>query len=95
MTDPRPLNKIAAEIITIWRTKPPSQNTMRFAAPYVQAMLDIRSCRDMYGMEYGDMIVAYALNNLAQWRGDDARRIKSELNAHLEKFNADNSVQRQ
>lgn len=95
MTVTRPLNKIAAEIITLWRTKPPSQNTVRFSAPYIQAMLDIRTCKDMYGLEYGDMIVAYALNNMGQWRGDDARRIKAELNRHLEVFNADNSLQRQ
>lgn len=88
MSELRPINKIAAEIITIWRDRPPSPATRIHAFPYVQAMLDIRTCKDMYGLEYGDMIVAYALNNLSHWRGEDARRIKAELKQHLETFNA-------
>jgi hypothetical protein len=83
----RPLNKIAAEIVTLWKDKPPSPKVVWFSLPYVRAMLDLTSCRDMYGMEYGDMIVAYALNNMSHWRGDDAKRIKSELKQHLEAFN--------
>jgi len=85
---PRPLNKIAAEIVTLWRYSPPSVNVRRFALPYVRAMLELESCSDMYGMEYGDMIVAHVLSNAAHWRGDDARRIKVELKLHLENFNA-------
>ena len=85
---PRPLNKIAAEILTLWRETPPSFNVRRFALPYIFAMLDLKSCHDNYGMEYGDMIVAHAQSNMTNWRGGDARRIKSELNLHLENFNA-------
>lgn len=85
---PPPLNKIAAEILTLWRDNPPSVNVRRFAMPYVRAMLDLESCKDMYGLEYGDMIVVYAVSNMANWRGDDARRIKTDLNLHLENFNA-------
>lgn len=90
MTVPvRPLNKIAAEIVTDWRDNPPSPNVRRFALPYVRAMLDLQSCHDKYGLEYGDMIVAYTLNNLANWRGEVARKIKGELRQHLENFNAE------
>ncbi len=88
MSNLRPLNKIAAEILTLWRTAPPSQNVMRFSMPYVRAMLDLKSCSDKYGLEYGDMIVAYATSNMTNWRGEDARRIKAELKLHLEQFNA-------
>jgi hypothetical protein len=84
----RPLHKIAAAIVVEWRNNPPSSNTMRFATPYIRAMLDLRTCYDMYGLEYGDMIVAYALNNMGQWRGEKARELKAELKQHLEDFNA-------
>jgi hypothetical protein len=50
-------------------------------------MLHINTCADMYGAEYGDMVVATALDNLSHWRGEDARRIKAELNAHLKEHN--------
>jgi hypothetical protein len=89
VTTLRPLNKIAAEVYTLWRTHPPSPNVRRFAGPYLEALLSLRSPGDMYGLEYGDMIVVRFLTNAAQWRGEDARRIKAELNKHLEKFNAD------
>ena len=43
--------------------------------PYLRAIAD-----DNYGLEYPVMCVLYALNNLTQWRGADARRIKLQLN---------------
>jgi len=85
---PRPLNRIAAEILTVWRDSLPSHNVRLFSMPYVEAMLSLHTCKDKYGLEYGDMIVAHALNNLANWRGDNARRIKAELKLHLENYNA-------
>ncbi len=88
-TPPRPLNKIAAEILTVWKNEPPGGNVMRFSLPYVRAMLDLQTCNDQYGLEYGDMIVAYALNNMNYWRGVDARRIKAEMKQHLESFNVE------
>lgn len=70
----------------LWKVKPPG-SSYRFAMPYVEAMTQIFSCKDMYGLEYGDMIVARALDNMARWRGEDARRIKAELKQHLKEFN--------
>lgn len=83
----RTLNRIAAEIVTIWRDHPPSPAVKRYAGPYILAMLDLLSCKDSYGLESGDMVVARAVDNLANWRGADARRIKAELKDHLERFN--------
>ena len=84
---PRPLNKIAAEILTEWRTDMSNPRTRKsfhtFAKPYAEAMLDLSKISDNYGMETGEGIVLYFLSNVAQWRGDTARRIKAELNAHL------------
>jgi hypothetical protein len=83
----RPLNQLAAEILVDWKESPSSAAYRVFAKPYVEAMLSMQKCSDMYGMEYGDMIVARALNALHQWRGETARKVKAELNAHLKDFN--------
>ena len=83
---PRPLNKIAAEILIEWFPAISAGTSKPFqihARPYAEAMLSLSSIRDNYGLETGDGIVLYFLSNVAQWRGDTARRIKSELNVHL------------
>jgi len=90
---PRPLNLIAAEILTEWRPLSRDPKTRKsfhiFATPYVEAMLELRAISDSYGLETGEGIVLYFLSNTNHWRGDTARRIKAELNAHLkEKSNA-------
>lgn len=85
---PKPLNQLAAEILVDWKDNPSSAAYRRFALPYVQAMLSMRTCEDRYGLEWGDMIVARALNNLAQWRGATARKVKLDLNEHLKVYNA-------
>lgn len=83
----RPINKIAAEIMTLWR---PTILTgivpgyIRFSLPYVKAMLDIGDINGSYGLDPADDIVLRFLTNASGWRGDAARRIKAELNTHLE-----------
>jgi hypothetical protein len=92
METPRPLNKIAAEILTLWssvvlgKNKAPPAYVIH-SMPYVQAMLQMSKVGDMYGLEYGDMIVAYFLSNAAPWRGVEAARIKAELNQLLKEYN--------
>ena len=87
MSDLRPLNEIAMDIADDYLTGKSETGQRAHAAPYVKAMFHIASCYDMYGMEYGDMVVAYALNNLTQWRGEKARKCKAELKKHLEVYN--------
>lgn len=73
----RPLSRIASEIIAKW----PS---MYFGAkPYAIAMLHIDSVHDTYDRDSGREIVLRFLCNASSWRGEDARRIKKELNAIL------------
>jgi hypothetical protein len=84
----KPLNQLAAEILVDWKDTPSTGSYRRFAIPYVEAMLSMRNCEDKYGFEYGDMIVARALNALHQWRGNKAREVKLALNKHLEVYNA-------
>ncbi|XBA13382.1 hypothetical protein SEA_XENIA2_54 [Gordonia phage Xenia2] len=83
----RPLRLVAREILQLWKEKRPSQATFAYAMPYIEAMLFMDKPSDSYGMESGDMIVAYLQNNLRNWRGEDARRIKAELTRCLEAYN--------
>lgn len=73
----RPLYEIAQEIRTDWK-KP-----YFGAVPYIQALRGLDKITDMYGLEYGDMIVAYFLSNARTWRGETAKRVKAELKAML------------
>ncbi|UVT31752.1 hypothetical protein SEA_PATOS_59 [Gordonia phage Patos] len=82
----RPLYEVARDIVACWKKKRPSQATIAYAGPYVEAIAGMRKPSDSYGLESGDMIIAYLLNNLRNWRGEDARRIKAELNRALDAY---------
>jgi len=70
----RPLYKIAREISESWGAK------VNFAAkPYLAAMRQMSTVSESYGYDSGKSIVIYFLANASTWRGEDARRIKSEL----------------
>jgi hypothetical protein len=46
-------------------------------------MMSLDTMQDRYFEDSAESIVSYALANLQSWRGDNARRIKAELNAML------------
>jgi len=70
----RPIYTIANDIANDWGEK------VNFAAmPYLQAMLQIRSVDEMYGMDSAESIIIYFLSNATTYRGDTARRLKNEL----------------
>jgi hypothetical protein len=73
----RPICTIADDICRTWR-KP-----YFGAVPYLGAMLSLDSVKDSYGCDSGRSVVQYFLSNATTWRGDDARRIKTELKEHL------------
>ena len=72
-TQPRPLYQIAKEIRQDWK------NVYFGAVPYLQAMMSLGSIDDRYGMDSAKSIVLYFLSNASTWRGETAKRIKSEL----------------
>lgn len=72
-TEPRSLSVIAADIRANW-PKP-----YFGAEPYIHAMESLSKISDMYGYDGADDIVRYFLSNASTWRGEDARRIKAEL----------------
>ena len=70
----RPLYEIASEISKDWKP-------VNYAAkPYLDAMYSLDKITDNYIMDSGKSIVAYFLSNASSWRGDNAKRIKAELN---------------
>ena len=69
----RPLYEIAREIRADWK------NVYFGAVPYLDAMSGMGSINDNYGYDSGKSIVNYFLANAGTWRGEVARRIKSEL----------------
>lgn len=73
----RSLNVIAREIYNKW-PKP-----YFGAKPYLAAMRQLDNITDNYIYDSGESIVRYFLCNATTWRGEDARRIKAELNAML------------
>ena len=75
-TATRPLHEIAREIRKDWGAK------VNFAAkPYLDAMATLNTIDDNYGWDSGKMIVLYFLGNASTWRGETAKRIKTELKA--------------
>ena len=72
----RPLYTIASEIRKDWK--------VNYAAkPYLEAMASLGDINDSYGYDSGKGIVRYFLSNASTWRGDTAKRIKSELKSML------------
>ena len=73
----RPLSEIAAEIQADWTALHGA------AQPYMDALSELRSADDRYGVETGSGMIQGFLNNAQTWRGPIARRVKSELKAIL------------
>lgn len=73
MTEVRSLSTIAREIKADWK-KP-----YFGAVPYLDAMSQLGTIQDKYGLDDAQSIVLYFLSNANTWRGDTARRVKAEL----------------
>lgn len=75
----RPIHAIAHEINRTWA------NVNYAAEPYLMAMFSLDSIDDSHYLDSGREIVARFLCNAGGFRGAEARRLKAELNAHLNK----------
>lgn len=85
----RSLTMIAAEINThmyqaLLRHPPKIPAWIHYSRPYVTAMRQLNSITDRYGLESAYEIVLRCVCNMQSWRGEDARRIKAELQRHLD-----------
>jgi hypothetical protein len=74
----RSLSEIAAEIEREWKPKIGGE-----AQPYVNAMQELQSLNDYYGLDRAASIVAGFSGAASTWRGAIARRVKAELKAML------------
>ena len=74
MSQEKTINQIAVEIKKTWK------NVNFAAVPYLNAMMSLKTIDDMYYEDSASDIVLRFLCNAQTWRGDDARRIKKELN---------------
>lgn len=75
---PRQIHTIAEEIQRDWK------DINMDAKPYLEAMFQLDTINDSYGMESGKSIILYFISNATSWRGDTARRVKAELRGWLE-----------
>ena len=75
----RPIYEIASEVKKVWRKKDGSSAVYFGAVPYLDAMFSLDKPTDNYICDSGKSIVIYFLANASAFRGDDAKRIKTEL----------------
>jgi hypothetical protein len=71
------LDEIASNIYRLWK------DVYFGAKPYLSAMMSLNSINDDYGCDSGRSIVTYFLSNARNFKGEDAKLIKAELNARL------------
>lgn len=76
-TTTRPIHVIAHDIKKNW------PKVYFGAVPYLEAMFRLSKITDDYYADSGESVVRYFLANATYWRGEDAKRIKAELNAML------------
>lgn len=69
----RPIHEIARDIKLNWK------NPYFGAVPYLEAMFTLSGITDKYGYESAKSIILYFLANASTWRGETAKKIKSEL----------------
>ncbi len=75
MSDDRPIYMIAKEIQTDWKK-------VNYAAkPYLEAMKELSSMSDKYYYDTAESVLLYFLCNAGSWRGETAKRVKTELRA--------------
>ena len=51
--------------------------------PYLDALRQMDSADDVYGVESGKSVIAYALSNMASYKGPTARAVKAELKSRM------------
>lgn len=82
-TTVRPLHVIGMELLGHLRKLPESHMGYWAGIPYSRPLIYLQDTNDVYGADSADSIIRYALGNLSSWRGEDAKRIRAELKAHL------------
>ncbi|MEU7830350.1 hypothetical protein [Nonomuraea sp. NPDC049129] len=76
-TTVRPIYEIASDIRAEWK------KVYFGAAPYLDAMSELKEVTDMYYADDADSIIRYFLSNAATFRGPRAKEIKAELKSMI------------
>ena len=71
----RLIREVAKEILSLVKNK----SFYWRCQPYLKAMLELDKITDKYGWDDATSILLYFKGNVAGWRGEDARRLKKEL----------------
>ena len=79
----RSLSVIARDVRKNWVNKAGTPSVNFGAKPYLDAMSQLDSIHDSYYADSAASVVRYFLANASSFRGEDARRIKAELNSML------------
>lgn len=79
--EPRPINQIARDIFGAWGV----ENVHYSAKPYLMALQNVNNIRDKYINDSAESLILYFLGNAKTFKGEDAKRLKAELKAHLPK----------
>lgn len=69
----RALHEIAKDINDSWKKR------YYVAIPYIDAMSNLSSPNDMYGLSNGRQMIFGFLRNASSFQGEKARQIKAEL----------------
>lgn len=77
-TPHRSPSAIAADIRRLF---PKGGSAWVYVKPYVEAMEQLVSWRDVYIRESGEEIALRFLSNASAWRGPEAKAIKAEIKA--------------
>lgn len=90
----RTVREVASEIVSDWIDQQRSRRGPRpvyvvTAWPYLEAMLQMTRPDEAYGMEDGEMVILYFLDNARPWRGERARALKAELQSMLKEVQND------
>lgn len=71
------ISQLAHECAKDWK------NPYFGAVPYLNALKQIGSISDKYGVDDGRVLVRYFLGNATSWRGEVAKAVKAELKRRL------------
>lgn len=83
MTTLRPLSAIGQEMVPLLRALPEGHMARWAGLAQAVPLCSLTSIHDNYFEDSAEYVVACLLGNITGWRGEDAKRIRGELKAHL------------
>lgn len=79
----RPLSEIGREMVPLLRALPEGHMARWAGLAQAEPLCSLDNINDSYYSDSAEYVVACLLGNITGWRGEDAKRIRTELKAHL------------